>query len=342
VIPGQLEVRIFAHVIPAREGPVPCWTFVSDGLLTQGQEEIAFTIKREPGEADADYPRTVLDLYRSIHAAAKQKRLVTEGGTTKLTGSAPLVRDDLRGIVYTAWQPFTGVEAPKRALTGILVTEPELQVVERYGELRFMALLGQRYHFFPTTPWLDRKRTEITRPDAMTGTLLARFTPLRAPGTWVRRDGPPGAPGGPESKVVLTLTDEAARQILPMLDKAGGEIAITLVVDLDPEADALLVWDPKSTGPAAISMPGAKGVHVAGNFLVLAAGPGVPADMARIAEDGFGVTLSPASWAQVRAGLDARKPVDIASAGGGMGFSLRWASPGLSTSRARAYERVAK
>jgi hypothetical protein len=323
IVQGKLHVRIFSHVISSEAGPVPCWTYVSDGLLASGHKEIVLTVKREPGEGERDFPRAPLDLYRVVHGYAIQKQLVSEGGSTRLDPARPgLLRDDFHAILYTPPQPLAGVSTPGPFLTAVLVTGPELEVADRFGHLRLMALLGDRYRFYPTAPWADRRRPEITRPEAMASSILARMPASHLHGASVRLEPGPGGSLGAGAKIVLRLRQEAATELLGKIEKAGSDSAFAFSMDLDREADACLVWSPGREGLNAISMPGATGARIAGNMLLIA--PQAKQDGARVAEDGFGLQLTDASWARFRAALAAREPLTLPGADDRMSFTLSW------------------
>ena len=45
-----LRVVVHDHIFQAKDGPVPCWTFVSDGLAKAGHREIVLTLARPADE----------------------------------------------------------------------------------------------------------------------------------------------------------------------------------------------------------------------------------------------------------------------------------------------------
>lgn len=326
VLEGKLRVRIFSHVITSQDGPVPCWTYVSDGLLAHGQKEIALTVKREPGEAERDFPTAPLDLYRSLHGHASRGNVVREGDASQLNPGQPgLLRADFHAVLYTPSQALEGVSSPGPYLTALLITAPELAVAQRLGHLRLMALLGQRYRFYPTAPWADRKRPEITRPEAMASSIIARMPVLHLAGASARLE--PGAAAGdaavaPDGKVVLRLGKEAANDLLEAIGQRGAESAFTLSMDLDPEADACLVWSPGQQALSAISMPGGTSARISGNVLLIA--PAGEDDGVKLIEDGFGLLLTPASWARLRTALAAHEPLTLPGTGDLLAFTLAW------------------
>jgi len=327
VIPGKLRARVFSHVIDAPAGPVPCWTFVTDGLLALGQKEIALSVKREPGEAESAYPRGPLALFEVVHGYAARKVLVQEGGSSQLDRARPgLLRDDLHGVLYTPSQSLAGMSAPGPYLTAILLTGPELDAAQQFGMLRMMTRLGEKYRFYPTAPWADLRRAELARPEAMADSFLGRVARLALYTASARQESAPGREGsfgGPGARVVLRLRSAARPGIDEALTKLDADEAVALLLNLDPEADAAMTWTPGQTSPSAIAKPGAKGARIAGNFVVLA--PGVDRDGAQGLEDGFSVFLTRASWQKVRAALAQGQPVEVPPSGDLMAFAITWA-----------------
>lgn len=259
------------------------------------------------------FPRELFRWYATIHAYAARKQLVREGDTTQLNRARPgLLRDDLHGVLYTRGQPLDGVPVSGAFLTAILLTGPETDAALQFGHVQVMARLGKRYRFFPTAPWLDRRRPEITRPEALASSLLTRTARRRLPGAWVRQQSAPDAPatlGGPGAKVVLTLTRTAGGQLIEAVRKVGPTSALTLLVDLDPEADAILVWEPGETTRDAIARPGGTGARIAGNSLMIA--PGVDANGARGGEGGFALLLTKQTWDEVLSAIERRRPIEV-------------------------------
>jgi len=322
VVSGKLLVRIFSHVIQADAGPVPCWTYVSAGLLVEGQSEIAFSVKRETGESEGAFPRQLLDLYSTIHHFAAQGQYVGEGGVTKIDPRQQgLLRHGFHGVLYTPGQSIDGVETPSSFLTAIILSDPELEVALQFGSVRMMSLLGKHYRFFPTAPWLDRRRDPIVSPDVMNSSILTNVAGYRLFGACVRMDTPPDRVGQVGGRVVLTLTRSAARSLVNDLKALGPDISLGVLVDLDPEASSILVWEPEH-GTSAISQPGATGDRFAGNFLLIVNVS--DNDGANLVEDGFGLFLRQETWARVRRALEEGRPLEVPGTGDLMHFALNW------------------
>lgn len=313
VVPGALTVSIYPHSLTTQSGPLSVWTFVSKGLWARHQKELRITVKREPKEAVGDYPRDLLMLYRTIYELAGQGRLVDVGGRTRLGNSGPglLGRDEFRCLLYTPPQGFDGVPLDTPSLTGLIVTCNEADAAARFGLTRVMARLGRAERFYPTTPWADRKRPELIGAKGNDGSVLAKVNRVAVAAAHVRREH--------GDKIVLTLLPEGRDAIRSILKRApdGG---FALLVTVDPRADACLVWEPGQERPEGIAAPGSRGEWIAGNFLVLTAGG--TRDSSTMAEDGFALIFTTASWKLVRDALERGKPLSLPKPMGG--FEIAW------------------
>ena len=57
LLPGLLAAKVYFHDVDSPAGPVPCWTYVSDGLLGPGKEEFVFTLRRQKDQQSGDFPQ---------------------------------------------------------------------------------------------------------------------------------------------------------------------------------------------------------------------------------------------------------------------------------------------
>lgn len=326
IIPGKLHVSIFSHIIDSPKGPVSCWTYMSEGLLTNGQKELSFTIKRDAAEPEDAFPEGILPLYKTIYDLSLRNQIVDEGGYTKLGDTGPgILRDDFRGILYTPAQKLHGVTANGPYLTGIIVTRGEIDVAMQFGIVRVMALLGREFGFFPTAPWLDRRRAELTRLQLWENTLLAKMPRIRLTHASVRQELKPHAtPLGRGATVVLRLRPNAKETLKEAFAKLGTDTPMAFLVDSDVEADSCMVWKAGQQEPAAIAAPGSTGTRLGGNFIVFA--PGAAEDAVKGNEDGFSVLLTEATWEKVRAAIQGGRSISVPSVGDGMNFAISWRS----------------
>jgi hypothetical protein len=310
---------------------------VSNGLARVGQKEVVICVKRDAGESFDDYPISVLELFEMLYRLAEEGRIVDVGGFTGLTPESTgwFGKANLRGIVYTPPDCLPGVAIPSSSITAVLVTQNELDAAMQFGVVRFMALLGFRYRYFPTAPWVVRGRPDITSPAEMSSSMLAQ-TPrarvgdacayLRGIETHREQHRPTGSLENStvnftRQEVVLELSAAAAAQFGHLLDQAGLDSPLALITSPDPNADACLVWVPGRPGMNAITSPVGTGARIAGNHVLLV--PGQDHDEAGVLEDGFAILVTNATWQEIR-GLCESAPQNWGMpVSGEMGFRLK-------------------
>lgn len=316
IVPGELVVRVYSHSLDTHRGALPVWTFVSDGLRAARQKELFFTVRRFPEEKDRDYPRDLLVFYRVVHALARAGRLVDVGDITRIRPDRPgfLGRDDFRCIIYGPYQPLGGIPAPGPSLTGLIVTCNESDALA-FGLTRVMARLGQAERFYPTAPWADRERAEVIGAGGNATSFLERLPRVRLRDGWARRE--------PDGKVVLTFGEGAREQVRRILAELPARKAFGLLVTVDPEADACLVWQPGQEESTAIAAPGSRGERVAANFVAFAIG--LEPETITLIEDGFVVAITEATWERVRSALAKNAPLSLPELEDG--FEIVWVRP---------------
>ena len=160
LIPGQLSARIWLHQVDA----IPCWSYTSDGLPAHGQRELMLTVRVDPGEGPADFPKEPLRVFVEVLRLAKAGRLVGSGDITELGGSGLLCHRD---IVYTSCREhFQDVVFPD-GLAAILLRDEEVEAAMAFGITRVLGRLGQAYSHYPWPPWADRTaRSSASRSSA--------------------------------------------------------------------------------------------------------------------------------------------------------------------------------
>lgn len=301
VLPGRVLARVFAHQLESRRGPVPCLSYVTEGLRSSGQRELVFTIVRDAGATVDAAPRGPLAFLRAVAELAAQGRLVGPGHWTELGGAGLLGRAELRGVAYQAAWPMDGVRLPEGALAAIPLLAPELETVKRFGALRVLARLGRAAGFFPTAPWCDPDRAAIATPDEKTvldGVACGFFEGVSAV-----LDG---------AHVVVRIEPAASELIARALPGLPPTAALALHLSLDPTADACLVWSPGQTNLEAITPHGSAGARASGCFVLFV--PEQDYDGGNPFEDGFAMMLTDASWARLREALLSGAPLTIPGA----------------------------
>src|SRR6185369_17916157 len=83
IISGKLSARVYLHELDSRQGAIPCWSYVTDGLTGQQQAELVFTLRRDPGEPSDGFPPDPLQLFATVYQLAAQGKRVTAGSFTQ-------------------------------------------------------------------------------------------------------------------------------------------------------------------------------------------------------------------------------------------------------------------
>src|SRR5437763_13005485 len=85
LIPEELDLRVFRHQIETSSGPVPCCSYVTDGLRRRGQKDVVFTLRRLPDEDEAAFPRDPLDYFQLMYQQACAGKSVEAGGYSRFS-----------------------------------------------------------------------------------------------------------------------------------------------------------------------------------------------------------------------------------------------------------------
>ena len=322
IAPGECTVRVYSHAIATRSGIVPLWVFVSDGLARHGQEEVALAIRRGVGE-ETNYPRDVFTLYHTLFTLAADDRRVLHSEMSLLGPDFHLLGvPDLRGVLYAPGQRIVGVPLPEKFLTALLVTKEEYQVIARYGDVRFLAHLGDESGVHPYPPWTDPQRVPTTRA-AMGLSVLATPVPrVASAGLVVALEPPAGASEiRLEGRVILRIAPEALGAIDDMLANLPLDMPVALLADFDPTADAVFTYNAKATAPTALSCDTARASQILADFLIIVPGQGSD-EALTMKEDGFVLKISAATWTALREAMAKRAPYSKHLAE--LDFAIEW------------------
>jgi hypothetical protein len=329
VAPGGVTLRVFAHTIDSSTGPLPCWTFVSDGLWSLGHKEVVLTVQRRPGEPEEAYPRGVPQLYAAIAESALGKRVVDIGGITTIATPGQLLgRPDFNCVLYSPPQTIGGVRVCAPCLTALILTETELRLSREFGMVRLMTTLGNQHRYFPTAPWVDRDRPVLLDAEGMSKSLLSRTPRVELWSSSVRQVGPvvtsvarDGSGGLPEREVTygatrieLRLRPAARRVMQQVVPQIRPEMPLAFLVGPDPASHSYLCWKPGQQGTHGIVSPYGPGTSAAGNFMMFVAGQ--EEDGGVVVEDGYGMFLRKATWERIQAALADGESISVEATSG--------------------------
>lgn len=304
-----VTAHLYAHEIMLMPGPpVPCWSYVTDGLVAFRQREVVFTLRRAPGEERP--PGDGIGLLEFVARSAKSGKTIDRGGFSEFGPRGFLGNPQLRGLVYTAAQPLIDVPLSPHHLTALPLFGSELEVVRRYGSMRLLARLGKVATFYPFPPWGERARKPVA---GALESVLEQVGGLRLPDASLRLEG---------ELATLRLLPPCEPVLAKMVDKMPEDKPFALYPTLAADAAACLVWSPGQQGPEAISLPGADSKSFGACFVAFVAEQ--KECEVRLFEDGVIVALTDRAWFELRAALGAGQPYRLPKTAGEMNFVVEW------------------
>lgn len=294
-------MTVFTHDLPRPDDPLPCTTFVSERLIALGQKEMLFTLSRGATADEADpqeFADDVVRFLRRAHYLASEGRRVDVGDISEfgLTGGP----DRVRGVCYLTPEWMTGVAVPLSALALIPLVGDEVDAVKVFGFTRVMARLGAHYRYFPCPPWWERNRPVIAVHEEDVDSVLGKCRRWSFAGVCARLQG---------RCVVLRVPAGSRDALARTLAEAQPDAVPALTLELDPEADGLLVWTPGQPQRSATTPPGSRAERLSLCFLAFA--PGQAQDYVSMREDGAVAVLTSTSWTRLLAAVSNAEPVTI-------------------------------
>jgi len=318
LIPGKLKVRLFRHDLRVHNEIIPCWTYLTDGLFTHKQKEIMFTLRGDFEQRPEDDPRQLFTLFGDFFRFAEQGRLVDVGDCTLFADEGFCGRRDFRGIGYIEPVSLPGVETGESPLlAGIMLKNDEAMIAGRLGLTRVVALLGKHYNCYPCPPWSDLNRQPMASLASMENSLLARASRVPVRGCFCHQN----------NNLSLRLVLHIRERLEKFLARIGPLAPLALPTQVDPRANACLVWPESTTSPRwAISPPNSDGSRKTGAFVLFI--PEQPSNRIKIVEDGVAVFLTNNDWKTIREALQSSSDILMPMTGEGGGtFTLEWSKP---------------
>ncbi|GMQ79107.1 MAG: hypothetical protein BMS9Abin02_1663 [Anaerolineae bacterium] len=309
LIPGKLSAQVYLHELESRDGPVACWSYVTDGLWAHRQKELVFTLGRRRDQPASDFPHDPLKFFRTIYPFAKQGQVVDVGDFSELGTSSFLGH---KSIVYLPPQAFEEFTASSPTLAAILLKDEELTAVKAFGLTRVMARLGYAYRYYPFPPWFDSTRRSLSFKKTLQKSILSKVHRIKVSGASVTQE---------KNQIELRISHKAGQFLHKQLSQFPSDVVIALLTDLGPRVNGCLVWEPGQS-PTAITPPNSDGSRLAGCFVAFI--PKQAEDGGQLFEDGFTIMLTNSSWMTIRRAWGTGKAVSLQSKGEGMGFLLKW------------------
>jgi hypothetical protein len=302
VLKNKLWVEVYSHDIKQLTTIHPCWTFQSKGLQAVGQKEIRITVERKNKERLQDIPVSYFQYYASVFKLAERGDIVDVGDISVL--GIGLGNKNFNGVIYTWPEDLEGVPESEQLLTGILFRKDELEAIERVGVLRVLALLSQKYQYYPVPPWADfKRRSVIPKKESFFDRVAANHVGVIVATLYDQ-------PGGLDDRMhwyrlVVEFKGEIQMDgmVNQMSESSPGFILATSPGEVP---GGYLVWRPDIEGIDVITLEGSfDGMSVQGAFVAFVLAEGE--ETINPLEDGFVVLVSPENWPALKEALLSRR-----------------------------------
>jgi hypothetical protein len=292
VIPGELAAQVYWHTIPYSQ-PVPCWTYVTQGLMAHRQKELVITLRRTDATGDDKAPDFVLKLLKHIFRLAKQGRTVDAGGYTSMTVAGAAAKEGLPfNLLYLDPIPLPGIPMPSPALTVRFMSVEEYRFFQAFGSMRLIATWAQHYHYVPAPPWSEMPAPQVVSVERFHSSILNKTARAHLPQSTVNLEG---------KEIVFRLQPEARAALAGHLDRLPPLQPVAFLPNLDRQADSGLAWMPEQNQTTMNTTPTSKRARIAGCFMLFI--PAQQAVSARVFEDGFALLAPTETWEDIRAAM---------------------------------------
>lgn len=310
IFPEELFATVNVHDIQQGEDSFSCWSFISEGLSKYGQRELAILVRKQADQSLNEYPTDVLGFFLTVRRYASEQSVFMEGDITEF-GEQGFLDEKFKALAYVKPVGLTGNnEQDESLLNCILLTEDELEIARKFGLTRVVSLMGHSYNHYPCPPWIDLDRDSTVNKQLMSdmdNSILAKVPFLNIPYVRVCLC---------VDKLVISCKKGTHEFIRDFLKQLPLEAPFSIGCDIDPEANAMLVWQKTmQNGPSAITPPGSDGSRVAGCSLIVF--PEQEESNAQVIEDSFLLSLKSEDWEKLRNGFMTGNDVKFSAQSGG-------------------------
>jgi len=301
IVPSELSVQIYSHTLPGAN-KAEGWSFVTEGLANTGQSELVMTIIKREGEKEDEAAHDPIMFFKTVHALAKQNKLVEAGDRTELNpGTKGFIAPQFVGTIYLPVQPLEGVNLPNDCLIAMPITREELDAFNIGGASRVSGRLSRQDKFYPYPAWCDRNRKSVFSQEEIK---TMKAEPINeAPTANLYKAGVIAD----ENQLSLALVPDACQNLDKILKALPKEAPLRLNLGVDPRANAFLVWSPGQA--MAVAPPNSNASIMSGSYLEIL--PGVKQTEFGGFGDGFVAMLTNDDWEKFKSAIKTKKDLKL-------------------------------
>ena len=276
-----LTVDVYLTSVNDQKGS-RAWCYRTSG---PGPVELSLTLLIAPGEKDTDFPEEPLRLLDSLTSRPD------ELAPGLLGSNQPVFKPEMTGILLVPEDPLEGVPGSEGGFAVVPLFTNEVKVAQMAGASRVMGALAEQVRYYPCPTWCDRGREATFSEDdiaQMTAGPLHSLPILHTDASAMISD----------DILSLRMTAETARLAAEELQGKG---LARLSLDIDPRANAFLIWtrDPKQL--AAVNPHESDGSKLSGQYILILPDQ---EQVCRILSDGYVVSLTQESLVELLSALE--------------------------------------
>jgi hypothetical protein len=203
------------------------------------------TVRREQNQP---LPESIFEWFQVLYTFVQIKP-IDDFGVISSPNFQFLDGSDFIGFVHT--NPILLGDLPLKALPekylqAIAFTKPELDVILRYGALRFLSHLGSSVKYFPCPPWIDRRRKTVISLDDLSESFVKQCPCIETgPGFHAVKVG---------DNVHAYMSSKVAQVLTESLKQLDIQTPFVLPCGLLDIADSCFIWKNGQSIPMAIGL----------------------------------------------------------------------------------------
>ncbi|MCI0507436.1 MAG: hypothetical protein L0Z73_15185 [Gammaproteobacteria bacterium] len=311
LVPKRLIVSVYQQDLPGKGSQIPCWIFVTHGMVALKQREFVLALRFAKDDDGKKFPKTPLPLFMFLYKAIMQKMRFVTGD---------VIRFGEKGLLGFSGMGFTFgnisanvIELPQHYLSCVLLTKEELAVAQAFGLTRVLSRMGFETNRFPFNPWNDIERHGLPMQAVIKNSQFKNIKVLPLKHSSINLVA--------GDKVVLLLAAGMQGAMTSYMKEQGNASQLGFITQLLPYHEGALVWLPEKDSIEMNVHPDSEGEIIAGSFVLFSRGETSGATML---EDGFNAQFDDQAWLALRNAIIRKQNLVIAPSGGDMEFSLVW------------------
>ena len=276
-IDHSLTVEVHLHEFFLGDRTRLCWTYLTKGMATHGQNEMALSLLVDDDAEPAALPKTPLKMFKLLHERTAGDRQANLGDSTRL-GQTGIF--GFPCLFYVPAIQFEGLPRLDDYLGLVLVHELEYDYARQYGLTRLLSRLGKFCSSFPYPTWNTQARPSLFNAGTREISLLTEAGHISLDQSTVEQA---------HDELLLHLAKTDLPRFTQALDTLEPDQLVIFNTAFSRACDTSLYWQEGQQQPGAYAAPDASGDIIGGSFISISR---QAVDAFAISEDGYSASFS--------------------------------------------------